>query len=439
MAENNEMTLKKVQRNKRKTKKIALLFFLTGITAILLIVETYAWFVGTTTIKTSNFEISVSSGDSFLMSLNGSDWSDTLTITKDSVVPGVESTASHKAYSGHTNVWPDDAVGLIPLSTAGETDAEKNSGRLKLFGKSSLTATGGGFRLISTRIDNYKEGKTEAEGYVAFDLFIKNGTGVDYIKTYNRADDEAVYLQPTSKVEVVKAGDSDDDYGLANSVRVAFVQIGRVAATTTEAGTITSITCQSAGEGASTENTPLCSENDNVTIWEPNENKHHKDLVTYFNRVCKKKTVTAGEGEGAPSTISYEGQCTPVPAVGEGGTASALGTEDAFVPTYVVKEDILSSNAVDIYDGINGTTSEKLSNVATFTDTMKNKKGDERPAFFYLAPNSITKVRVYIYLEGQDIDNYDLASLGKKISVEFAFTKDKWDLANGVPAEETES
>ena len=43
-----------------------------------------------------------------------------------------------------------------------------------------------------------------------------------------------------------------------------------------------------------------------------------------------------------------------------------------------------------------------------------------------LAPNSITKLRVYIYIEGQDIDNYDFASLGKQISVNFGFTKERY-------------
>ena len=44
----------------------------------------------------------------------------------------------------------------------------------------------------------------------------------------------------------------------------------------------------------------------------------------------------------------------------------------------------------------------------------------------YLAPNSITKVRVYIWIEGQDIDNYDFAQLGRQISVNFGFTKERF-------------
>ena len=43
-----------------------------------------------------------------------------------------------------------------------------------------------------------------------------------------------------------------------------------------------------------------------------------------------------------------------------------------------------------------------------------------------LAPNSITKVRVYVYIEGQDIDNFDYASVGKYIKVGFGFTKQRF-------------
>ena len=57
---------------------------------------------------------------------------------------------------------------------------------------------------------------------------------------------------------------------------------------------------------------------------------------------------------------------------------------------------------------------------------MKLKTGVDRPAFITLAPNSITKIRVYIYIEGQDIDNYDFASIGKQISVNFGFTKERF-------------
>ena len=51
----------------------------------------------------------------------------------------------------------------------------------------------------------------------------------------------------------------------------------------------------------------------------------------------------------------------------------------------------------------------------------------QRPELITLAPNSITKVRVYVWIEGQDIDNYDFSSIGKQITVNFGFTKERFD------------
>ena len=58
---------------------------------------------------------------------------------------------------------------------------------------------------------------------------------------------------------------------------------------------------------------------------------------------------------------------------------------------------------------------------------MKLQKGTDRQTLFRLAPNSITKLRIYIYLEGQDIDNYDLAAGGRQVKVNFGFTKARFD------------
>jgi hypothetical protein len=43
-----------------------------------------------------------------------------------------------------------------------------------------------------------------------------------------------------------------------------------------------------------------------------------------------------------------------------------------------------------------------------------------------LAANSITKVRVYVYIEGQDIDNYNFSEIGKRVSIDFGFTKERY-------------
>ena len=73
------------------------------------------------------------------------------------------------------------------------------------------------------------------------------------------------------------------------------------------------------------------------------------------------------------------------------------------------------------------TATTQLTSFDYFTDSEKDLKGTARPTFMTLAPSSITKVRVYVFIEGQDIDNYDFAQIGKQISVKFGFTKERFN------------
>ena len=116
-------------------------------------------------------------------------------------------------------------------------------------------------------------------------------------------------------------------------------------------------------------------------------------------------------------------------------TACSGVVDGQYAPTYAVAKEIKAEDNVDVYDGEKYNTYTKSTTGETpfikefdyYTDTEKNLKGADRPEFMSLAPNSITKVRVYIYIEGQDIDNYDFASIGKMISVNFGFTKERME------------
>ena len=261
---------------------------------------------------------------------------------------------------------------------------------------------------MASQVDNTT---AETDGYVAFDLFIKNFSGEEYYTNYDPQNEEAIYLTPESTVKSAMVGEEAKS-GIENSVRVAFAQVGRVEADTEDPGTITGISC--AGTGGSTK---ICDQRD-AQVWEPNDTKHVQNAINWYNESCEKRTGDSVMDEG-----SYAGACGTV----SDGTAYS---------TYVVSGEIDETDTVDVYDGedyngykksISPTAADgKLVDLDTFTDTEKNLQGVDRPTFMTLAPNSITKVRVYVYIEGQDIDNYDFASLGKKISVSFGFTKERF-------------
>ena len=386
------------KRSKKQRRRVRNLALVCTLTTIVLVASTFAWFIGMRTVNVNSFDVNIAAVDGLSLSLDGVTWSENLSVGK---------TAS--AYEGNTNTWAEK--GLIPVSTVGVID--NTSSTLKLFEKASLTTTAGGYRLLASRVHNYTQvdGKyKEAEGYVAFDLFIKNLSGTEYYVDNNAANEEAIYLTNDSSVKV--ANDGVADTGIENSVRVAFAQIGRVIATTSDQNKITGLTCTGVTDDSTPKNstTGICR---TATIWEPNDRSHVADAITNYETACKKRT----------DATTYEGACA---ALVDGLPKQTYAISDEI--NYKSGESLLP--VVDVYDGTdyNGYTgSDKLVAFTTFTDSDKLLTGTARPTFFTLAPNSITKVRVYVYLEGQDVDNYDFAQIGKKISVNFGFTKQRFN------------
>ncbi len=404
-------------KNKKK-KRILHLALIFTFTAIVFGTATYAWFIGMRTVNVTPFEVQIASTESLQLSLDGVNWSDTVAINGSNFRNPAAASASENTldavgnpYSTNTNTW--GGRGLIPMSSIGVINT--TTSRLTLFEKGSLTETKGGYRLMASRVNN---DSTTPDGYVAFDLFIKNISGAEYYQTNNPLNEEAIYLTNDSKVTVGSTGVRNT--GIENSVRVAFAQIGRVIATTTTASTIQNITC-----ATDSTITGICR---TAQIWEPNDTDHVEDALRWYNTTCKQRT-----GAATSDAASYGGACGTI-------------VDGQAYPTYAIGKEIAVVNSVDVYDGTaynkyttdiaateavaisteEGNASKYLYAYPYFTDTMKLKTGVERPAFITLAPNSITKVRVYIYIEGQDIDNYDFASIGKQIAVNFGFTKERF-------------
>ncbi len=410
--------MKKERKNK---KKIRNLIILCSFCAIILTVSTYAWFIGMKTVNVSSFDIDIATTEGLFLSMDGTSWSYKL------------DAKNAQAYEGNANTWAEN--GLIPISTVGDMD--DTSSRLKLFEKGSLTTTKGGYRLLTSRVHNYetqneKGNYIEGDGYVAFDLFIKNLSGTEYYTDNEPLNEEAIYLTTNSAVKVASTGQNGT--GIENSVRVAFAQIGRVKGDTTDASNITGITCSDTeASDDKAQVTGICR---SAQIWEPNDTAHVQNAINWYETSCLKRKA---EGTNVTDAASYDTTLED-----SAKTNCAIFTTTDAKPTYAISRALTIADNVDVYDGAgyNGyekntvdyatyaqaedKSQYKLVDFPYFTDTMKIKTGTERPTFMTLAPNSITKVRVYIFIEGQDVDNYDFASLGKKISINFGFTKERF-------------
>ena len=414
-------------KEKLKSKKVRRMIAICSLYSLIFIVATYAWFIGMRSVNVSSFEIEIASTDSLLLSLNGNNWDTTVTINSTNF--------NNVSYTGNVNNWAGIGTGsantgLKPISTIGEIDT--SSSTMKMYEKGSFTATPGGYRLLASRIHNYEtnaqyEGavnasgnNTENGGYVAFDLFIKNFSGQAYYPENNILNEEAIYLTTDSEVTVGSTGVSDA--GIENSVRVAFAQIGRVNAKTTDVATITGIKCVPG------ENSPVTGICRTAQIWEPNDTQHVASAISYYDTSCRVRPLATSPATD-PTDITLATSYT--------SSHCAAVANNTTKATYAIGRVVDIADKVDVYDGAqyNGYTattralysdSQPLYAYDYFTDTEKDQTGTDRPIFITLAPNSITKVRVYVWLEGQDIDNYDFSSIGKQIKVAFGFTKERF-------------
>ena len=217
----------------KRRKKIFRLLVVCCMFAILLSASTYAWFVGMKTVGVNTFNIDIATTEGLFLSMDGQTWS-------YSISPTDEDTP---VYANNANTFAPD--GLIPISSVGDIDA--TSSRMKLYEKASLSAITGGYKFLANQVNNYTidngHGEfIEGKGYVAFDLFIRNLSGAEYYEENNPLNEEAIYLLPESSVKVSLNG--VENTGIENSVRVGFVQLGRVSATETIAvDDITAINC----------------------------------------------------------------------------------------------------------------------------------------------------------------------------------------------------
>lgn len=425
--------------SRERRKRIKNLIIISTLSAILLSISTFAWFIGMRTVHVEAFEVEIAGVDGLTLSLDGETFSETVSINEE----------NHSTqFSENTNSWK----ALIPMSSVGEIDDDVS--RLKLYEKASMTATAGGYRLLASRVNNYRiigeddeaALETETDGYVVFDLFIRNKSGEEYFETSDPANEEAIYLTVDSEATVKDGGVKET--GIENSVRVAFAQIGRVSDKIVDeengATTIQGIDCNGSGEGVS-KVTGICR---TAQIWEPNDTAHVDGAISWYNKSCRER-----EGDNVWTSGAYDDEvhCKPI-------------INGIAYPTFAVNQPILPSENtsavdVDIYDGYfnqyfittgdydynpydpDGPTfalpkgenpsspdiPKVLSAFPYFTDTYKYKAGTSRPPFMFLAPASITKVRVYIWIEGQDIDNYDFAQIGKQITINFGFTKSRFE------------
>ena len=240
------------RRNRKSKRRMNSLFMTMLLTAILLVMSTYAWFSANREVQIDLFRAKVSAAEGLQISLDGEKWGSSVKVSKK-LLDDLGDKNEHQ--------FPDE---LVPVSTDGT------------MGGSDMNFWFGDVKDNGTKLDGVSAVSASTGGkYIAFDCYFKNSSsqesdqfqlnGGSYIKLGTDDPDTA---------NVNEAGATGT--GLEYSVRAGLMLYGNTAVLTADGGTVRDLTAGDAPKSF---------------IWEPNYNKHIAEVVTNDHRITAGDTV----------------------------------------------------------------------------------------------------------------------------------------------------
>ena len=358
-----------------KKKNIIIAFAMLLLTGVALSTATYAWFTANRQISLGEIDVNVAASNGIQVSTDATSWKATLTTAE----------LRNAVYPGSVTQFPDYSAGaqnhMAPVSTDGTLLSGASAGRFDMYlgelqtnGTINLTADPEGQGACSNGTSTTRGACTTAGGtwqeanshFIAFDLFIQ---------TVSQEPVE-IGLLPSSIVSVVAEG---TDAELKSSVRVGFIYNG-VANNADDAYDLKTGT--------------------SYTIWEPNANTHTTTQIEAGAAV-------------AGNIYTYLGATSACTGCNVAGNTTNFATVPAntTIGTYLRTNSTKTFWTID--DELNNTTIPEEGAGAHAWNTTDNAN---YPTLFTIS-QGINKVIVYIWFEGQDVDNENSATLGSAVGV----------------------
>ena len=362
------MHINKIKNNKKiSIKKLIYLLFIF----LILSTSTYAWLTTNTFVKVESLEINVETSNGLEISVDALNWKTVL--THEDVITGGD-------WDAHSNHIPGNKD-VKAVSTIGEP---ASLGRLRMFyGHVDVDFALGDAALITTELTD----ELSTKEYIAFDIFLKS----DYPCELNLDIDANVISAPNA-IGYTK--------GLENATRVGFVNNGQIDMRTykTPSGVNYARSLHSAEQ---------------VVIWEPNSDSHTTaainsaynaygvsigmyDVISSYSGV--KNTITKPIGLKDTNFIAQPNYF--------GEVRASMGSTFSFIQTpKPLKNDANYRKGQPLY--------------------YMNLGGEgllDNPANLgiNISPGVI-KIRVYMWIEGQDYDCEDFAP-GTDLQFNLSFT-----------------
>lgn len=348
-----------MSKSEKSKKRSKYLFVLIILTAILSITTTYTWFSARRDVEISNLEVNVEAAKDMQISLDGEHWKQSITISDMAQLYGTVATEGTIQAKAGDN-YNYVPTAMIPASSVGEVE----NGKLQLVTGTISGKTLSGITLCSEADITAEATVTTKEGNNSKHPYLVFDL---YLKNMSEKATDSLYLKSGSRVFVGDNGTADT--GVEYSSRVAFVPYSTTADLMASGEAVRDIV----GVVADT----------TAVIWEPNHLHHTAYLVANNDRGINAQ--------------SQEFETYGVTADAAGQTVSDITvTSDPLL----AKQTVLTP----AYDLANGTTADQDLGIT-------------------IAGDKISKVRVYFWLEGQDPDCVDNASLGKEIAATIKLEK----------------
>ena len=306
-------------------------------------------------VKIKFFDVKVSTDTGLFISLDGIHFSDSIEVSRDTVIEGLFAN-----YPNHTNQWASN--GLWSVSSNGIPNS--NSDKFAVFegqmGKYTDKARKG-IRFVNTFLMS-ENSPSSHSSYVAFDIFLKNVSGSPKKDNLYFGEGTNIDFDDTADEETI-ANMQD----IMNSMRIGIVKIGETNSTKSPGQVVQNLQCN----------------NQCVSIiYEPFSLNHNEE------------SIEAAANLG----ITLE--------------------DNTYVPTYGVYAE---GRKLDHKSGfINSGVNLDLDHFALQNTIFE--KDFEKPLF--QIPNGITKARVYLWIEGQDIDALEVHSEGAPVYLNLDLEKD---------------
>lgn len=407
---------KKSKKAKRKSE-LKIIFFIILVAAALFIVSTYAWFSTQKNVSITNLNGTVEVAEGLEISLDALTWANEIKLGEDMSI-------IDDAYEGHKNISPSE---LLPVSTLGKVVGSTMTDIKMLRGK--ITNSKELSEIVS--MDETKTNPDDAKypGYFAFDVFLKNSS--------KQSDsDDNLQLNYDSSLHI--SADGNDAVGLQNTARVAFAKYGSGEIISQDDNKIVRSGVSDVMASQETilkeTGTPVSGADKvyitDVAIWEPNAGDHVEYIVTNNNK------ITWSESDAKKYNTKQ---------LSDGTKGFDVDTQ---MPTYALKESIADTETkiADIYkwDKQESSLEEQVTVQTNKTSTsdyttkegvvnLVSTKDSSKSTPFSIAPNSVVRLRIYVWLEGQDVDCINYASHGGGITVNIGLVKGS---SEGQPAVE---